>query len=168
MLFQGGHNPKLNIEYFEDVFKAIKEKCPDVAIHGLSASEIDMISKVNDQVTMEVLQRLKKAGLDSLPGAGAEILDDEVKKVISPLKISSDTWLRIMEEAHSLNIKSSATMMYGTVETIEHRARHLIKILNLQRKTRGFMAFIPWSFEPNRTEIQDKGLFHMLLVVLNY
>ncbi len=107
---------------------------------------------------MEVLQRLKKAGLDSLPGAGAEILDDEVKKVISPLKISSDTWLRIMEEAHSLNIKSSATMMYGTVETIEHRARHLIKILNLQRKTRGFMAFIPWSFEPNRTEIQDKGL----------
>ena len=107
---------------------------------------------------MEVLQRLKKAGLDSLPGAGAEILDDEVKKVISPLKISSDTWLRIMEEAHSLNIKSSATMMYGTVETVEHRARHLIKILNLQRKTRGFMAFIPWSFEPNRTEIQDKGL----------
>ncbi len=158
VLFQGGHNPKLNIEYYEEVFKTVKEKCPDVAIHGLSASEIDMISKVNRSSTLEVLQRLKEAGLVTLPGAGAEILDDDVKKVISPLKISSDTWLRIMEEAHNLDIKSSATMMYGTVETIEQRARHLLKILNLQRKTRGFMAFIPWSFEPNKTEIQDKGV----------
>ena len=106
------------------------------------------------------MQRLKEAGLDTLPGAGAEILDDDVKKVISPLKISSDTWLRIMEEAHKLDIKSSATMMYGTVETIEQRARHLLKILNLQRKTKGFMAFIPWSFEPNKTEMQEKGLIN--------
>src|SRR5919107_814693 len=158
VLFQGGHNPKLNIEYFEEIFKTIKQKCPDVAIHGLSASEIDMISKVNRSSTIEVLERLKEAGLDSLPGAGAEILDDEVKKVISPLKISSDAWLRIMEEAHCLDIKSSATMMYGTVEILEQRARHLIKILNLQKKTRGFMAFIPWNFEPNRTEMQDKRL----------
>ncbi len=158
VLFQGGHNPKLNIEYYEEVFKTVKEKCPDVAIHGLSASEIDMISKVNRSSTLEVLQRLKEAGLVTLPGAGAEILDDDVKKVISPLKISSDTWLRIMEEAHNLDIKSSATMMYGTIETIEQRARHLLKILNLQRKTKGFMAFIPWSFEPNKTEIQDKGV----------
>jgi cyclic dehypoxanthinyl futalosine synthase len=158
VLFQGGHNPKLNIEYYEEIFKAIKAKCPDVAIHGLSASEIDMISRVNRSSTFEVLQRLKESGLDTLPGAGAEILDDEVKKIISPLKISSDTWLRIMEEAHTQGIKSSATMMYGTVETIEHRARHLLKIANLQRKTRGFMAFIPWSFEPNKTEMQEKGL----------
>ncbi|MGN6823433.1 MAG: cyclic dehypoxanthinyl futalosine synthase [Candidatus Nitrosocosmicus sp.] len=158
VLFQGGHNPKLNIEYYEDVFRAIKAKCPDVAIHGLSASEIDMIAKVNRSSTFEVLQRLKESGLDSLPGAGAEILDDEIKKIISPLKISSDTWLGIMEEAHTQGIKSSATMMYGTVETIEHRARHLLKIANLQRKTGGFMAFIPWSFEPNKTEMQDKGL----------
>ncbi|MGN6709657.1 MAG: CofH family radical SAM protein, partial [Candidatus Nitrosocosmicus sp.] len=158
VLFQGGHNPKLNIEYYEDVFRAIKAKCHDVAIHGLSASEIDMIAKVNRSSTFEVLQRLKESGLDSLPGAGAEILDDEIKKIISPLKISSDTWLGIMEEAHTQGIKSSATMMYGTVETIEHRARHLLKIANLQRKTGGFMAFIPWSFEPNKTEMQDKGL----------
>jgi cyclic dehypoxanthinyl futalosine synthase len=158
VLFQGGHNPKLNIEYYEDIFKAIKAKCPDVAIHGLSASEIDMIARVNRSSTFEVLQRLKESGLDTLPGAGAEILDDEVKKIISPLKISSDTWLRIMEEAHTQGIKSSATMMYGTVETIEHRASHLLKIANLQRKTGGFMAFIPWSFEPNKTEMQDKGL----------
>jgi cyclic dehypoxanthinyl futalosine synthase len=158
VLFQGGHNPKLNIEYFEEIFKIISLKCPDVAIHGLSASEIDMISKVSRSSTKEVLQRLKKAGLASLPGAGAEILDDEVKDIISPLKISSDTWLRIMEEAHLLGIKSSATMMYGTVESTEQRARHLMKILSLQRKTNGFMAFIPWSFEPNKTEMQDKEL----------
>jgi cyclic dehypoxanthinyl futalosine synthase len=158
VLFQGGHNPKLNIEYYEEIFRTIKEKCPDVAIHGLSASEIDMISRINRSSTIEVLQRLKEAGLATLPGAGAEILDDDVKKIISPLKISSDIWLRIMEEAHSIGIKSSATMMYGTVETIEQRARHLLKILNLQRKTKGFMAFIPWSFEPNKTEMQEKGL----------
>ncbi len=158
VLFQGGHNPKLNIEYYEEIFKTITDKCPDVAIHGLSASEIDMISKVNRSSTVEVLQRLKESGLTTLPGAGAEILDDEVKKAISPLKISSDTWLRIMEEAHKQDIKSSATMMYGTVETVEQRARHLLKILELQRKTNGFMAFIPWSFEPNKTEIQDKGV----------
>lgn len=158
VLLQGGHNPKLNIEYYEEIFKTIKDKCPDVAIHGLSASEIDMISKVNRSTTVEVLQRLKEAGLATLPGAGAEILDDDVKKTISPLKISSDTWLRIMEEAHNQGIRSSATMMYGTVETVEQRARHLLKILELQRKTKGFMAFIPWSFEPNKTEIQDKGV----------
>jgi cyclic dehypoxanthinyl futalosine synthase len=158
VLFQGGHNPKLNIEYYEEIFKTITDKCPDVAIHGLSASEIDMISKVNRSSTVEVLQRLKESGLTTLPGAGAEILDDEVKKAISPLKISSDTWLRIMEEAHKQDIKSSATMMYGTVETVEQRARHLLKILELQRKTNGFMAFIPWSFEPNKTEIQNKGV----------
>lgn len=160
VLFQGGHNPKLNIEYYEDVFRSIKAKCPGVAIHGLSASEIHMISQVNRSSTLEVLQRLKESGLDSLPGAGAEILDDDVKKVISPLKISSDTWLKIMEESHKLGIKSSATMMYGTVETTEQRARHLLKIYDLQKKTRGFMAFIPWSFEPNKTEIQNTGLIN--------
>jgi len=158
VLFQGGHNPKLNIEYYENVFRSIKAKCPGVSIHGLSASEIHMISQVNRSSTLEVLQRLKQSGLDSLPGAGAEILDDDVKKVISPLKISSDTWLKIMEESHKIGIKSSATMMYGTVETIEQRARHLLKIYDLQKKTRGFMAFIPWSFEPNKTEIQNSGL----------
>jgi cyclic dehypoxanthinyl futalosine synthase len=93
-----------------------------------------------------------------LPGAGAEILVDEVKDVISPFKISSQTWLDIMEKAHSLGMKSSATMMYGTVESVEQRARHILKIADLQRKTGGFMAFIPWSFEPNKTEIQDNGL----------
>ncbi len=158
VLMQGGHNPELNIEYYEDAFKTVKERCPDVAIHGLSASEIDTISKVGKSSTKEVLSRLKAAGLDSLPGAGAEILDDDVKSRISPLKIKSSQWLNIMKEAHDMGIKSSATMMYGTGEDDEQRARHLIRIAELQEKTRGFMSFIPWSFEPNKTKMQSDGL----------
>jgi cyclic dehypoxanthinyl futalosine synthase len=158
VLIQGGHNPNLKIEYYEDAFKAIKTKCPGVGIHGLSASEIDMIARVERSSTKEVLARLKAAGLDSLPGAGAEILDDYVKAEISPLKIRSHEWLRIMEESHDLGLKSSATMMYGTVENEEQRARHIMKIAQLQQKTGGFMAFIPWSFEPNKTEIQSEGM----------
>jgi cyclic dehypoxanthinyl futalosine synthase len=158
VLIQGGHNPNLNIEYYEDAFREIRKRCPDVGIHGLSASEIDMIAKVERCSTAEVLSRLKDAGLDTLPGAGAEILDDAIKHQISPLKIKSDEWLRIMEEAHKLGIKSSATMMYGTLEDEEQQARHLMKIANLQEKTGGFMAFIPWSFEPNMTQMQSEGL----------
>jgi cyclic dehypoxanthinyl futalosine synthase len=158
VLIQGGHNPNLNIEYYEDAFREIRKKCPDVGIHGLSASEIDMIAKVERCSTVEVLSRLKDAGLDTLPGAGAEILDDAIKHQISPLKIKSEEWLRIMEEAHKLGIKSSATMMYGILEDEEQQARHLMKIANLQEKTGGFMAFIPWSFEPNMTQMQSEGL----------
>ena len=158
VLIQGGHNPNLHIEYYEDAFREIRKRCPDVGIHGLSASEIDMIAKVERSTTAEVLSRLKDAGLDTLPGAGAEILDDAIKHQISPLKIKSDEWLRIMEEAHKLGIKSSATMMYGTLEDEEQQARHLMKIANLQEKTGGFMAFIPWSFEPNLTQMQSEGL----------
>jgi cyclic dehypoxanthinyl futalosine synthase len=158
ILIQGGHNPNLKIEYYEDAFNAIKTKYPEVGIHGLSASEVDMIAKVERSSTKEVLARLKAAGLDSLPGAGAEILDDDVKAKISPLKIKSNEWLRIMEESHNLGLRSSATMMYGTVESEEQQARHILKIAHLQQKTEGFMAFIPWSFEPNKTEIQYEGM----------
>ena len=158
VLIQGGHNPNLNIEYYENAFREIRKRCPDVGIHGLSASEIDMIAKVERCSTVEVLSRLKDAGLDTLPGAGAEVLDDAIKHQISPLKIKSDEWLRIMEEAHKLGIKSSATMMYGTLEDEEQQARHLMKIANLQEKTGGFMAFITWSFEPNMTQMQSEGL----------
>lgn len=158
VLIQGGHNPNLRIEYYEDAFTTIKRKYPEVGIHGLSASEVDMIAKVERSSTKEVLARLKAAGLDSLPGAGAEILDDNVKAEISPLKIKSHEWLRIMEESHNLGLQSSATMMYGTVESEKQQAQHLMKIAYLQQKTKGFMAFIPWSFEPNKTEIQDEGI----------
>ena len=169
VLIQGGHNPNLGIEYYEQLFKAIKDNC-NVAIHGLSPSEVDMIAKVERSSTKEVLSRLKDAGLDSLPGAGAEILVDEVRDKISPLKIKSEQWLRIMEEAHRLDIPSSATMMYGHVESIEDRARSLMKIIELQEKTKGFIAFIPWSFEPNNTELKEQvrysaGGFELLKMI---
>ena len=157
VLIQGGHNPDLGIEYYENSFKMIRKKFPQVGVHGLSVSEIDTIAKVEKSSTKEVLSRLKDAGLQSLPGAGAEILNDQVKEIISPKKIMSKEWLDIMEEAHTLQIPSSATMMYGHVESNKQIAEHFEKIVQLQEKTNGFMAFIPWSFEPNNTAMQKDG-----------
>ncbi|MGI0004322.1 MAG: CofH family radical SAM protein, partial [Candidatus Nitrosotenuis sp.] len=160
VLIQGGHNPNLGIEYYEDAFRLIRNKFPQIGVHGLSASEIDMIAKIEKTSTSEVLSRLKGAGLQSVPGAGAEILVDSVKEIISPKKISSDDWLRIMEEAHTLGLPASATMMYGHVESLDDVAEHFEKTVRLQEKTGGFMAFIPWSFEPNNTLLQREN--HML------
>jgi len=157
VLIQGGHNPDLGIEYYENSFKMIRKKFPQVGVHGLSVSEIDTIAKVEKSSTKEILSRLKDAGLQSLPGAGAEILNDQVKEIISPKKIMSKEWLDIMEEAHTLQIPSSATMMYGHVESNKQIAEHFEKIVHLQEKTDGFMAFIPWSFEPNNTAMQKDG-----------
>ena len=158
VLIQGGHNPNLKIEYYEDAFQMIREKFPMVGVHALSTSEIDMIARVEKSSTKEILSRLKDAGLQSIPGAGAEILVDSVKDVISPKKISSDDWLRIMEEAHSLGIPGSATMMYGHVENNQDIVDHFYKITKLQEKTKGFMAFIPWNFEPNNTLMKEQGI----------
>ena len=158
VLIQGGHNPDLGIEYYEDSFRMIRRKFPQVGIHGLSTSEIDMIAKVEKSSTKEVLSRLKDAGLQSVPGAGAEILTDSVKEIISPKKIKTNEWLRIMDEAFSLDLPASATMMYGHVESDSDIAEHFSKIIELQKKTNGFMAFIPWSFEPNNTLMQHDGI----------
>jgi len=158
VLIQGGHNPNLRIEYYEDAFRLIQEKFPKIGIHGLSASEIDMIARVEKSSTREILSRLKAAGLQSVPGAGAEILVDSVKDVISPKKISSVDWLRIMEEAHEIGLPASATMMYGHVENNEDIVDHFFKIAKLQEKTNGFMAFIPWNFEPNNTLMQQENI----------
>ncbi len=157
VLIQGGHNPNLKLEYYEDAFKMIREKFPKVGVHGLSTSEIDMIAKVEKSSTKEILSRLKDAGLQSMPGAGAEILVDSVKDVISPKKISSADWIKIMDESHSLGIPSSATMMYGHVENKNDIVEHFSKLVKLQEKTKGFMAFIPWNFEPNNTLMQEEG-----------
>jgi len=158
VLIQGGHNPDLGIEYYEDSFRMIRRKFPKVGVHGLSTSEIDMIAKVEKSSTKEVLSRLKDAGLQSVPGAGAEILTDSVKEIISPKKIKTNEWLRIMDEAFSLDLPASATMMYGHVESDSDIAEHFSKIIELQKKTNGFMAFIPWSFEPNNTLMQHDGI----------
>lgn len=158
VLIQGGHNPNLGIEYYEDAFRMIRTKYPEIGVHGLSASEIDMIARVEKTSTKEVLSRLKDSGLQSIPGAGAEILVDTVKDVISPKKITSAEWLRIMDEAHSIGLPASATMMYGHVESLDDVADHFDKIIQLQEKTKGFMAFIPWNFEPNNTLIQKEKI----------
>jgi len=158
VLIQGGHNPNLRIEYYEDAFRMIRKKFPQVGVHGLSTSEIDMIAKVEKSSTKEILSRLKDAGLQSIPGAGAEILVDSVKDVISPKKISSADWIRIMDEAHSLGLPASATMMYGHVENKQDIVDHFFKIVKLQEKTKGFMAFIPWNFEPINTLMHEEGL----------
>ena len=160
VLIQGGHNPDLGIEYYEDSFRMIRKKFPQVGVHGLSTSEIDTIAKVEKSSTKEVLSRLKDAGLQSLPGAGAEILTDNVKEIISPKKITSDEWFRIIEEAHDVGIPASATMMYGHVESNNDIAVHFRKIVELQKKTGVFMAFIPWSFEPNNTQMQKEGVIN--------
>ncbi len=156
VLFQGGHSPNLGIEYYENVFSMIRNKFPKVGVHGLSASEIDMIAKVEKSSTREVLSRLTAAGLQSIPGAGAEILVDSVKDVISPKKITSDRWLQIMREAYSLGLSASATMMYGHVESNRDIVDHLYKLVDLQERTPVFMAFIPWNFEPNNTLLQKE------------
>ena len=157
VLIQGGHNPDLGIEYYEDSFKMIRSKFPEVGIHGLSTSEVDMIAKVEKSSTKEILSRLKESGLQSIPGAGAEILTDSVKEIISPKKINSDEWLRIMKESFDLDLPASATMMYGHVESNHDIAEHFDKIVRLQKESSGFMAFIPWSFEPNNTLMQQNG-----------
>ena len=157
VLIQGGHNPELGIEYYEDSFRMIRKDFPDVGVHGLSTSEIDMIATVEKSSTKEILSRLKDAGLQSVPGAGAEILTDSVKEIISPKKIDSDDWIRIMKESFELGLPASATMMYGHVETDNDIVEHYDKIAKLQKDLNGFMAFIPWSFEPNNTLMQKEG-----------
>ena len=156
VLIQGGINPEIGIEYFEELFKALKAKAPHIAIHALSPLEVDYLSRRERMSYREVLERLKLAGMDSMPGGGGEILVDSVRRAIAPRKISSETWLRVMEEAHRLGIPTSATMMYGHVETLQDRAEHLYRIAELQAKTRGFMAFIAWNFEPGGSPLSEK------------
>ena len=157
VLIQGGHNPSLPIEYYEEAFAMMRAEFPKVGVHALSASEVDMIARVSRSSTREVLSRLRDAGMQSMPGAGAEILSDRVRGVISPKKITGSEWIRIMREAHEVGLPSSASMMYGHVETASEVAEHIDRIARLQERTRGFMAFIPWNFEPNNTALAEEG-----------
>ncbi|MCG2721413.1 MAG: dehypoxanthine futalosine cyclase [Thermodesulfovibrionales bacterium] len=155
VMLQGGINPDLTIEYYTKMFSGIKEKF-NIRIHSLSPPEIVYIAESSGMTLAETLQELMNAGLDSLPGGGAEVLVDRVRQKISPKKISSSQWLEVMEEAHRLNLKTTATMMFGTVETVEERILHLQKIRDLQDKTGGFMSFIPWTFQPGNTPLGGK------------
>ena len=163
LLLQGGHHPELKIEYYEDLFKKLKNDFPGITLHALSPSEIDHICKVSNLSTEAALKRLIESGLDSIPGGGAEILINRVRDIISPLKIKSERWLEVMEVAHILDLKTTATMMFGHVETIEERIEHMDKIRELQDKTAGFTAFISWTFQkennPLGKELEDgKGM----------
>ena len=153
ILMQGGINPDLGIEWFEDVFSEIKRRFPNVDLHSLSAPEIKFLAKKEKMSVRDVLERLREAGLDSLPGGGAEILSDRVRKIISPNKISADEWIEVMKIAHEIGMKTTATMMFGHVETNEDIVEHLFRIRDLQAETGGFTAFIPWTFQPNNTEL---------------
>jgi cyclic dehypoxanthinyl futalosine synthase len=153
LLLQGGHNPDLKIEYYEDLFTRLRKDFPTVLLHALSPSEVDHICNVSNLDTKTVLERLKTAGLNSIPGGGAEILVDRVRNEISPLKIKSDRWLGVMEEAHKLGLKTTATMMFGHVETLEERIEHMDRIRELQDKTNGFTAFISWTFQRDNSPL---------------
>ena len=155
LLMQGGINPDLGLEYFENLFREIKKHFPQVQIHSLSAPEIVYLAKKEKLSVEEVLKRLKEAGLDSVPGGGAEILTQRVRNIISPNKCTVDEWFEVHETAHRLGMKTTATMMFGHYETDEDIVEHLSRVRRLQDKTGGFTAFIPWTFMPGNTEMDD-------------
>ncbi len=157
ILMQGGVHPDLKIDYYERLLSGIKERFP-IHCHCFSPPEILNIARVSKLTVAEVFTRLKTAGLDSMPGGGGEILDDEVREAISPLKCTTDDWLMVHREAHRLGLRTTATMMVGVGETIHHRIRHLERLRNLQDQTGGFTAFIPWTFQAEHTELARRDI----------
>lgn len=151
LLLQGGHNPELGLEYYTDLFRELKMLYPQLKLHALGPPEVAHICKVSKVSHREALLALKEAGMDSMPGPGAEILNDRVRRLISKGKCGAQEWLDIMHEAHKIGLTTTATMMFGHVETIEERFEHLVKIREVQAKkpegAKGFIAFIPWTFQ---------------------
>jgi len=154
ILMQGGHHPKLGIDYYLDLLHHIREKYPQINIHAFSPPEFNHFAKVFRMPMREVIQKFKDAGLGSIPGGGGEILVDRVRNRISPLKCNSDQWLEVMRIAHELGLNSSATMMFGHVEKIEERIEHLDRLRELQDQTGGFTAFICWTFQPENVVLK--------------
>jgi cyclic dehypoxanthinyl futalosine synthase len=154
LLMQGGHHPDLGVDYYEDLFSSIKARYP-IHLHALSPSEIQHAARRSKVSIPEALTRLRDAGLDSLPGGGAEILVDRVRKIISPKKTTSGEWLGIMRDAQRIGMSTTATMMYGHVETLEERVEHMRRIRELQDETRGFRAFISWTFQRDGNRLGD-------------
>jgi cyclic dehypoxanthinyl futalosine synthase len=153
LLLQGGHNPDLPIEWYEDLFRAVKQRYPAFRLHALSPPEVIHLSRMAKLPVPTVIDRLMAAGLDSIPGGGAEILVDRVRKLLNCYgKASADEWLDVMRHAHRAGLRTTATMMYGTVETIEERLEHMLRLRDLQDETGGFTAFITWSYQPEHTE----------------
>jgi len=154
ILMQGGHHPKLPFQWYVDLLRHIRQKYPHINIHGFSPPEFQHFAETFCMPLREVISEFKNAGLGSIPGGGGEILVDRVRRKISPLKIDSDGWLEVMQVAHELGLKSSATMMFGHVETIEDRVEHLQRIRDQQDESGGFTAFICWTFQPQHTALK--------------
>jgi len=154
LLLQGGHNPDVPLAWYEDLFREVKSRFPEFRLHALSPPEIIHISRLSGLPTAQVIDRLIAAGLDSVPGGGAEILVDRVRKELNCYnKATSDEWLGVMKQAHQAGLRTTATMMYGTVETVEERLEHLFRLREVQDETGGFTAFIAWSYQPEHTEL---------------
>lgn len=153
ILLQGGMNPALGLDFYESMLGFLKKNFSQVAVHGFSPPEIVFLAEQSGLGIRAVIARLTAAGLDSIPGGGAEILADDVRRKISPRKCSADAWLEVMAEAHGLGLKTTATMMFGHEEDIQDRLEHLERLRDVQDKTAGFTAFIPWTFQPKNTLI---------------
>ncbi len=156
ILLQGGLHPDLDIDYYVDLLRSIKDAFV-INVHGFSPPEICYLAEKHHLTIRETLMLLKKAGLDSIPGGGAEILSDRVREVLSPRKIRSSAWLKVMKEAHTIGMRTTATMMFGSIEEPEDIVEHLKAIRELQDETHGFTAFIPWSFQPGNTELSGQS-----------
>jgi cyclic dehypoxanthinyl futalosine synthase len=151
---QGGHHPDLGIDFYEDLFRSIKARYK-IHLHALSPPEIQHIARRSKLTIPETLTRLRDAGLDSVPGGGAEVLVDRVRRIIAPKKTKSDEWLEVMRQAHRLGMSTTATMMYGHVETLEERVEHMRRIRELQDEMHGFRAFISWTFQRDGNRMDD-------------
>jgi cyclic dehypoxanthinyl futalosine synthase len=154
LLLQGGHNPDLPLEWYVDLFTAVKKRYPTFRLHALSPPEVIHLTRMSKLTIPQVIERLVAAGLDSIPGGGAEILVDRVRKILNCYnKATSDEWLEVMRQAHRAGLRTTATMMYGHVETAEERLEHMFRLRDLQDETGGFTAFITWSYQPEHTEL---------------
>jgi cyclic dehypoxanthinyl futalosine synthase len=153
ILMQGGLHPDLKIDYYENLLRAIKQRYPQLHLHCFSAPEILNIAELSGLSLRDTFRRLMEAGLDSMPGAGAEILDDEVRHRVSRLKCNTAEWIGCHKTAHQLGLRTTATMMFGCGETLEHRVNHLETIRQMQEETAGFTAFIPWVYQPENTPL---------------
>ncbi|MEO8078308.1 MAG: cyclic dehypoxanthinyl futalosine synthase [Acidobacteriota bacterium] len=154
LLLQGGHNPDLPLEWYEDLFRSVKQRDPSFKLHALSPPEVIHLSRLSRLPVPAVIDRLITAGLDSIPGGGAEILVDRVRRLLNCYgKATADEWLDVMRHAHRAGLRTTATMMYGTVETVDERLEHLFRLRELQDEMGGFTAFITWSYQPDHTEL---------------
>nr|KJR72001.1 MAG: radical SAM protein [Vulcanisaeta sp. AZ3] len=154
----GGFNPDLTIEYFEEVFSGVKKAVPEIIIKGPTAAEIDFYARVWRMSTREVLERFREAGLDVLSGGGAEILSEDIRRIITPYKFNAETWLRVQREAHEVGLRTNATMLYGHIEETHHIIDHVLAIKRLQEETGGVLIFIPIKFVPWNTKLLKDGI----------